>query len=159
MNSKRKKHEVTPIGIESASAYINEQLTAKKSGRRMGVETSRSLTLILAYGVDAITSNKAANDSDSKDQTAVHQLKWKAIERIKQFIDLGHVKAVDLTPTVTVNGFYDISADIKYLSKCSDRELSALKAVVCFGAPIDEIESFCGVEVKWMIGMVSNLIK
>jgi len=146
MINKRKKHEVTPIGINAASEYVQSQLEAKKKGRKMGDKTSRSLVLILAYGADAITANAAANDDYTKDQSAAHQLKWRAIEKVKAMVAAG-LESVNLSPVLSAKKFSDIAADVKFMTKCSDQELAAVKTVVCYGAPVNEIESFCGVEI------------
>ena len=156
MTSKRKKHEVTPIGFNAANDYVQSQLEAKKKGRRMGDKTSRSLVLILAYGVDAVTANAAANDDYTKDQSAAHQLKWRAIEKVKAMIKAG-LKPSKLVGTVSANKFSDIASDVKFMTKCSDQELAAVKSVVCYGAPVDEIESFCDVSISGVVEVALKL--
>lgn len=156
MTSKRKQHKVTPIGLSAASEYVTSQLEAKKKGRKMGDKTSRSLVLILAYGVDAVTANAAANDDYARDQSAAHQLKWRAIEKVKVMIKAG-LEPVKFSGSVSAHKFSDIASDIKFMTKCSGQELAAVKAVVCYGAPVDEIESFCGVEVANLVEVANKL--
>ena len=156
MTSKRKQHKVTPIGLSAASEYVTSQLEAKKKGRKMGDKTSRSLVLILAYGVDAVTANAAANDDYTRDQSAAHQLKWRAIEKVKAMIKAG-LEPVKLSCAISTHKFSDIASDVKFMTKCSDQELAAVKSVVCYGAPVNEIESFCGVSVSKIVEVAIKL--
>ena len=159
MTTKRKQHKVIPIGMKAAHNYVSEQMTANTRGRRMGYKTSRALTLMLAYGVDSITASKAANDDDTRDQSAAHQLKWKAIERIKQFIELDLVKPVEFTGIIDPKSFAKVEADVKFLHECDDQQIAATKCVACYGAPLDEIEKFCDVKISHLVETVNNIGK
>lgn len=157
MKCKRKNHEVVTIGMKQAQEFVYCTTNAKREGRKIGEQNARSLVLMLAYGVDAVTANAAANDRHCKDNSAAHQLKWKAINSVSSYVGLGLITPVKLEPLMTLKEFNSVMGDAKFLSGCADQELAAAKAVLCFGAPVDELEQFCEVSASKVIEIINKI--
>lgn len=157
MKCKRKNHEVVTIGMKQAQEFVYCTTNAKREGRKIGEQNARSLVLMLAYGVDAVTANAAANDRHCKDNSAAHQLKWKAINSVSSYISMGLIEQVIVKPMMTAKEFNKLSADIEFLTKCTKQQLAALKAVSCYDADIVELEMFCNVSVMNLVATLNKI--
>lgn len=152
---KLKKHNITPIGMIEAQAFVNNLLEKERKGRALGKRTARAFTLVLAYGAEVMAANHAANGVKHHDCTAIHQLKWRSIPVIDDMIENEVVSDYGYRPNDDFGKY--ILDFVKSKSDATPQELAALKIVLKYGAPVSEIEQFCGVKIAHLVEIAKEL--
>lgn len=155
--NKQQKHKITPIGMNAAKAFVQRLIDAPVRGKALTERTGKPFTLVLAYGAEVATASRATHSDGKKDNTAIHQLKWRSIAVVSAMVKNGLADKAELKENPKFD--QSIKSIVKAATGATSQEIAALEIVMKNGATLHEVEEFCGVKISHLVEIAKEAMK